>query len=291
MHEPCEVTLLSPLYRWGNAATHLQLQFGILLWTKVIFSPFQLSLLSQKPNNVAFLFGVSDFCLCTLLLPRSTTFTPAQHPPWQQLCLRWATESPAAIREVMSSHPAENLLRARGTWAHFPCLPLLSPEWPPMGPLCLGCTDQIVLHFSWFFHCPSRWQTLIFPTFIQQWMKWNFNVSWSPLALLIKPTIITREVCKLATPATQRDTPNLAQIIAGSCLLSGYFNHWWLMPVRAIPGFDVPQTQEKKGNLVGREGRGRGWEKELAEARCSSPKNIRLIHPFHCRCYCICWGH
>lgn len=65
-----------------------------------------------------------------------------------------------------------------------------------------------------------------FPAFVQQQMKLNFNVSWSPLALLIKTTIITREVCKLATLATNRDTPNLAQIIAGSCLLSGYFNHW-----------------------------------------------------------------
>lgn len=121
--------------------------------------------------------------------------------------------------------------------------------------------------------------SLPFPTFVQQRRKWNFNVSWSPLALLIKTTIITREVCKLATLATNRDTPNLAQIITGSCLLSGYFNHWWLMPVRAIPGFDVPQTQEKREILWGREGRGRGWEKELAEAKGSSPKSVRLVPP------------
>jgi len=143
----------------------------------------------------------------------------------------------------MSSHPAKRLLRARGTWAHFSGLPFPSPR-PLTRPLCFSHMDQIVLHFSQFLQCPSRWQTLSYPLLYSS--GWNFNVSWSSLALLIKTTIITKQVCKLATLATNRDTSNLAQVITGSCLLSGYFNHWWLTPVRAIPGFDVPQTEEKR---------------------------------------------
>lgn len=111
-------------YRWG---THLQLQFWILLWTKVKFSPFQLSLLSQNPFwvFVAFcLVFLISFCLCTLCcFPEAPPSPPAQHPPWQQLCLHWATESPAASREVMNSQFSWEPAPSQGTWAHFSGLP------------------------------------------------------------------------------------------------------------------------------------------------------------------------
>lgn len=267
--------------------------FGCFSGPRRNFPPFSWVYCHKTPTMWPFCLGfLISFCLCTLCcFPEASPSPPAQHPPWQQLCLRWATESPAASREVMSSDPAGNPLRARGTWAHFSGLPFPSPEWPPMGPLCFSCMDQIVLHVSRFLHCPSRWQTLLFPASVQQQMKWNFNVSWSPLALLIKTMIITREVCKLATLATNRDTPNLAQIIAGSCLLSGYFNHWWLMPVRAIPGFDVPQTQEKRENLWGERGEEEGERRNWLKPKVHHQKAFHSHHPFRCCCYCICWGH
>lgn len=54
----------------------------IFLWTKVKFPAFQLSLLSQIPNKVAFLLGVSEFfpSLHTLWLSRSTSFMPSTAP-------------------------------------------------------------------------------------------------------------------------------------------------------------------------------------------------------------------
>lgn len=228
------------------------------------------------PFCLAFLISFHLYMLCCF--PEAPPSPPAQHPSRQQLCLCQATKSPAA-----SSPPAENL-QELWTWSHFSGLPFPSPGWPLTGPLCL---DQIVLHFSRFLRCLFWWQILLFPTYVQQRMKWNFNVSWSPLVLLIKTTIITREVCKLATLATNRDTPNLAQIITGSCLLSGYFNHWWLMPARAIPGFDVPQTQEKREILWGEEeGERRNWPKP----KVPHQKAFSSYHPFCCCCYCICWG-
>lgn len=202
------------------------------------FQPFNWVYCHKSPTKWPFcLVFLNSFHLCTLCgFPEVPPPVPAQHPFGSCSVCTTRPSSPLLPAELVSSDPAENLLRAQ---AHFSCLPFPSPSLPT-GPLLFSCVDQRVLHLSWFWQCPSRWQTLLFPTFVQQRMKWNFNVSWSPLALLIKTTIITREVCKLATLATNSDTPNLAQIIAGSCLLGGYFNHWWVMPVRAIPGFDVP---------------------------------------------------
>lgn len=103
-------------------------------------------------------------------------------------------------------------------------------------PISHGCHFPLLGGHQWHRRAPAVWTRQSFtslPIFCtekdektKQNKTNNFNVSWSPLVLLIKTTLITREVCKLATLATSRDTPNLAQIIAGSCLLSGYFNHW-----------------------------------------------------------------
>lgn len=63
------------------------------------------------------------------------------------------------------------------------------------------------------------------------------------------------------------------------------------MPVRAIPGFDVPQTQEKREILWGErgeeEGEGRNWPKPKVHL----PKAVSSYHPFRCCCCCICRGH
>ena len=103
------------------------------------FHPFRWVYCHKNPAMWPFcLMFLISFHLCALCcFPEAPPSPPAQHSSWQQLCLHWATESPAAIREVISSHPAENLLRARGTWARFSGLPFPSPGWPLMGPLVL----------------------------------------------------------------------------------------------------------------------------------------------------------
>lgn len=169
-----------------------------------------------KPQNVDFLFGAPDFFspLHTLLLPRSTICTLSTAP----------TLSPTASREVTSSHQKRTCPEPGGPEpiSQLCCFSLLGGHQQD---LCASAVWTRQSFVSPDFH-GAHLDDKLCPAFVQQQMKRNFNVSWSPLALLIKTTIITREVCKLATLATNRDTPNLAQIIAGSCLLSGYFNHW-----------------------------------------------------------------